>query len=97
VTALDGQLTIAATEGWGSDIVVVLPLDAPMTLAHSPGEWGLTTREFEVLTLVTQGMRNRAIAADLVISENTVKFHVANILKKVGATNRSELSALVHG
>ena len=96
VTALDGQLTIAATEGWGSDIVVVLPLDAPTMLARSPGQWGLTTREYEVLTLVTQGLRNRAIAASLVISENTVKFHVANILKKVGATNRSELGALVH-
>jgi DNA-binding CsgD family transcriptional regulator len=96
VSALDGQLTIAATEGWGSDIVVVLPLDAPTAPSHALGEWGLTAREFEVLTLVTQGLRNRAIATALVISENTVKFHVANILKKVGASNRSELGALVH-
>jgi len=95
ISALDGQLSIAATEGWGSDIVVVLPLDAPAVSAHTPGEWGLTAREFEVFTLVVQGSRNRAIAKSLVISENTVKFHVANILKKVGATNRSELAALV--
>lgn len=95
ISALDGQLSIAATEGWGSDIVVVLPLDAPAVSAHTPGEWGLTAREFEVFTLVVQGSRNRAIANSLVISENTVKFHVANILKKVGATNRSELAALV--
>jgi len=95
ISALDGQLSIAATEGWGSDIVVVLPLDAPAVSAHTPGEWGLTVREFEVFTLVVQGSRNRAIAKSLVISENTVKFHVANILKKVGATNRSELAALV--
>jgi DNA-binding CsgD family transcriptional regulator/signal transduction histidine kinase len=95
VSALDGQLSIAATAGWGSDIVVTLPLDAPVTSAHSPGEWGLTAREFEVFTLVAQGSRNRVIASTLGISENTVKFHVANILKKVGATSRAELAALV--
>lgn len=95
ITALDGQLSIDATEGWGSDIVVVLPLDVSTTPTQTPGEWGLTAREFEVFTLVVQGSRNRAIATSLVISENTVKFHVANILKKVGATNRSELAALV--
>ena len=95
ISALDGQLTIAATEGWGSDIVVVLPLDAPLTTGNTAGEWGFTAREFEVFTLVVQGLRNRAIASALSISENTVKFHVANILKKVGATNRSELASLV--
>ncbi|MBK5239496.1 MAG: helix-turn-helix transcriptional regulator, partial [Actinomycetales bacterium] len=89
-------LKIAATEGWGSDIVVVLPLDAPAASTHTAAEWGLTAREFEVFILVAQGSRNRAIAGALVISENTVKFHVANILRKVGATNRSELGALVH-
>ncbi|MBK5239573.1 MAG: helix-turn-helix transcriptional regulator [Actinomycetales bacterium] len=96
VIALDGELKIAATEGWGSDIVVVLPLDAPAASTHAAAEWGLTAREFEVFILVAQGSRNRAIAGALVISENTVKFHVANILRKVGATNRSELGALVH-
>ncbi len=95
VTALDGDLSIAATAGWGSDIVVSLPLDSPVTPTHTAAEWGLTSRELEVLTLVAQGSRNRAIASELVISENTVKFHVANILKKVGATNRSELAALI--
>jgi len=95
ISALDGQLTIAATEGWGSDIVVVLPLDAPVATGNTAGEWGFTAREFEVFNLVVQGSRNRAIATALNISENTVKFHVANILKKVGATNRSELAALV--
>jgi DNA-binding NarL/FixJ family response regulator len=49
-----------------------------------------------VLELVALGARNRAIAEKLSISENTVKFHVANLLRKVGASTRAELAALAH-
>lgn len=50
----------------------------------------LTPREFEVLGLLAQGKPNKEIAADLVISERTVKFHISAILAKLGATNRTE-------
>jgi DNA-binding NarL/FixJ family response regulator len=53
----------------------------------------LTDRELEVLTLVTAGQRNREIAAELGISENTVKFHLKNIVEKLHAQNRAELAA----
>jgi DNA-binding NarL/FixJ family response regulator len=53
----------------------------------------LTDREVEVLQLVTAGQRNREIAADLGISENTVKFHLKNIVEKLHAQNRAELAA----
>jgi DNA-binding CsgD family transcriptional regulator len=42
----------------------------------------LTIREMEVLDLVREGMRNKEIADVLYISERTVKFHVANLLRK---------------
>jgi DNA-binding NarL/FixJ family response regulator len=53
----------------------------------------LTDREVEVLRLVTAGLRNREIAAELGISENTVKFHLKNIVEKLHAQNRAELAA----
>ena len=51
----------------------------------------LSSREIEVLNLIREGASNGEISAKLFISENTVKFHVRNILKKTGCSNRTEL------
>ena len=50
----------------------------------------LTTRELEVLRLVARGHNNRQVAAELFISENTVKNHVRNILEKLQLHSRME-------
>jgi DNA-binding CsgD family transcriptional regulator len=50
----------------------------------------LTAREAEVLSLVSQGLSNRQIADQLVISQATVKFHMNSLLKKLRAGNRAE-------
>ena len=94
VAALSGSLEVEATAGWGSEMVVTLPLDAPVAALAPAAEWGLSPREQGVLELVASGARNRAIAEVLSISENTVKFHVANLLRKVGASTRAELASL---
>jgi DNA-binding CsgD family transcriptional regulator len=49
----------------------------------------LTSREREVLALMAAGARNRQIAERLVVSETTVKFHVSNISRKLGARHRA--------
>ncbi|WP_352418839.1 response regulator transcription factor [Proteiniborus sp.] len=48
----------------------------------------LTKREYEVLTLIAEGMNNREIAENLFISEKTVKNHVSNIFKKINVSDR---------
>lgn len=53
----------------------------------------LTDRELDVLQLVVAGQRNKEIAATLGISENTVKFHLRNILDKLHAQSRAEAVA----
>jgi len=53
----------------------------------------LTDRELEVLRLVTSGRRNKEIAAQLGISENTVKYHLRHILEKLHAQSRTEVAA----
>ena len=53
---------------------------------------GLTTRETEILGLAAQGMTNGRIARELWITEQTVKFHLANTYRKLGVANRTEAS-----
>jgi DNA-binding NarL/FixJ family response regulator len=55
----------------------------------APAE-GLTPRELEVLSLLAEGLSNKAIAERLGISDHTAKFHVNAILGKLGAGSRSE-------
>lgn len=54
---------------------------------------GLSAREKEVLSLVAKGSRNREIAACLFISEETVKYHLRNILNKLHLSNRAQAIA----
>ncbi len=49
-----------------------------------------TEREIELLQLVAQGMANKAIARELSISENTVKYHMKKIMQKLNVQNRTE-------
>jgi DNA-binding NarL/FixJ family response regulator len=57
---------------------------------------GLTAREVEVLRLVAAGRSNRAVAAELVLSEKTVARHVSNILTKLGLPSRSAATAYAY-
>jgi two-component system NarL family response regulator len=66
-----------------------------LTLRAEDGEDGrrLTRREMEILGLVAHGLSNKQIAAELVISQNTVKNHVRNILEKLRLRSRAEAAA----
>lgn len=57
-------------------------------------DYDLTDREKEILKLMIEGLPNNDIADKLIVSRSTVKFHVSNILSKLGATTRTEAVAM---
>jgi DNA-binding NarL/FixJ family response regulator len=63
-------------------------LVATQTAEHL-GDKALTAREIEVLLLIAEGCRNKAVAAALSISEETVKMHVKNTMAKLNANDRT--------
>ncbi len=67
-----------------------IPAEIAAHLAEHLGDESLTGRETEVLKLVGGGNRNRDIAEQLFISEETVKVHIKHIMDKLGASDRTE-------
>ena len=62
-------------------------------VGEAPEDHPLSSREQEILALVAQGLTNREVAEKSFISENTVKFHMKNILDKLHLQNRSQVVA----
>lgn len=79
---------VAACRG----LVVVAPRFADVVHGGGTEDAGpaLTPREQEVLALVAEGLPNKLIADRLGVSDNTAKFHVASLLRKLGAHSRTE-------
>jgi DNA-binding NarL/FixJ family response regulator len=96
VQALSGQLRMDVMPGWGADVFVSIPLDVQTRPSGDVSGWNLAARELEVLQHLAAGRRNRTIASTLGISENTVKFHVRNLFKKLDVGSRTEVVALAH-
>ncbi|ADB51749.1 helix-turn-helix transcriptional regulator [Conexibacter woesei] len=95
VAALGGSVSVDAVAGWGTTVTVALPL-APVESGPPNPLAVLNARELEVLAELARGGRNRQIAEALAITPHTVKFHVANILRKLGVSSRGEAAALAH-
>jgi len=69
--------------------VLIQKVNEPST----PG-LNMTGREKEILALMVEGLSNNRIAERLTINESTVKFHVSNILSKLGVSGRTEAVAM---
>ena len=81
-----GVNAVVLTPGaWAQSVGTRTATEAPSPLIEQ-----LTPREREVLTLAADGLSNREIAAELEISEHTVKFHLASVFGKLGASSRTE-------
>ena len=90
---------IAALRAAVSGLAVLSPthavalMDSPVNIdTPRSAEWiqPLTPRELQILRMLSDGLPNKSIAAELQISEHTAKFHVGQILAKLGAESRTE-------
>lgn len=90
---VDAIHAVARGEQW---IPPLLNRRAIEVLSHRPDadEASLTPREREIVLLVAEGHSNKRVAADLDIAEGTVKLHLHKAYKKLGVTNRVQLSLL---
>jgi DNA-binding NarL/FixJ family response regulator len=88
----------AALEAAAAGLIVIHPSELDTVFSATVGPSApldellepLTRREREVLQMLAAGLANKEIAARLAISDHTVKFHVASILGKLGASTRTE-------
>jgi DNA-binding NarL/FixJ family response regulator len=71
-----------------------IPPQLAAQLAEHMSDEALTTREIEVLAQIAGGNRNRDIAEQLFISEETVKVHIKHIMEKLGASDRTQAVAI---
>jgi DNA-binding NarL/FixJ family response regulator len=94
VQRLREQVQTVNAPAWGSRRAADRP--APVAPLEASALRLLTAREWEVLQFISQGYRNRDIAAALFISPTTVHKHVQNILSKLGAQNRTEAAQLIY-
>jgi LuxR family transcriptional regulator, maltose regulon positive regulatory protein len=95
---LDKALTAFERLGAGRDVATTTALLRDLSASHEPPLpdrtlSGLTRREVDVLKLVAQGLSNRQIAKRLIVSEFTVKRHMANLLAKLDLPSRSAAAA----
>jgi DNA-binding NarL/FixJ family response regulator len=68
------------------------PVAAPLAAVPAPEPCPLTNRELEILQAVAEGHTNARIGRSLWVTEQTVKFHLSNIYRKLGVANRTEAS-----
>jgi DNA-binding NarL/FixJ family response regulator len=71
-----------------------IPAELAAQLAEHMGDEALTEREIEVLQHIARGNRNRDIAKQLFISEETVKVHIKHIMEKLRASDRTQAVAI---
>jgi DNA-binding CsgD family transcriptional regulator len=99
VASLGGSVELDSAPRWGSAMSCLLPLRSLPVVPETPVAESfsqLGAREREVLELMVAGLRNRDIAERLYITVRTVKFHVSNILHKLGVQSRAEVIVLAH-
>ena len=89
--AFDHSIFLARVQAVG-----VSPTPEPERAVEDDEGAALTRREREILSLVAEGHSNRELARMLWVTEQTVKFHLSNIYRKLDVSNRTEASRWAH-
>jgi signal transduction histidine kinase/DNA-binding CsgD family transcriptional regulator len=97
-SAVGGELDVETSQGWGTRVRAWLPTTPSASTGDAQAARELIARlgerEREVLALIADGARNRDVASALQLSPHTVKAHLANIMRKLEASTRVEVSRI---
>ncbi len=93
-TVARGQVVLQTPSA--AQLLAALSLPTPASTPAQGDSSGLTERERDVLQLVVRGRNNTEIAAELFVSEATVKTHINHIFSKLGARDRAHAVILAH-
>jgi len=98
IAPMPGGIAVPQTPPPGVPVPVTDRIGGPAPGGNGGGDriGGLAPREMAVLTCMREGKSNKLIAYMLGMCENTAKAHVRNVLKKLGATNRTEAAFMAH-
>jgi DNA-binding NarL/FixJ family response regulator len=92
------DLVVAGGRWLGDDLVKTALAREAARVRASPGPIeALTSREAEVMRLVTSGLSNKQVARELALSEGTVKIHLHNVYRKLNLASRTALAAYALG
>lgn len=89
LSIMDGDVAVSP---WVADKIVKELFRQPGRLKSSQSVNELTNKEVEVIKLVATGVTNKEIASSLNISDNTVKYHLRNIMEKLHVKNRAQMA-----
>jgi DNA-binding NarL/FixJ family response regulator len=78
-------------------VALLSQADRPRVAESEPQMAGFTQRQSQILDCLQRGMANKLIAYELNMCESTVKVHIRNIMKKLNATNRTQVAYLTRG
>lgn len=81
---------------FGNEIVTRLPDFLPTANRYDYQENGINSKELEIIELVADGLSNREIAAELCLSEGTVRNYLSSILEKLGLRDRTQLAVFYY-
>lgn len=98
-TAHPDDLAAAVRQAFGQSLYFGGALVGETPPAALPDDVPLTRREREILALVAEGRSNAQLASALWVTEQTIKFHLSNVYRKLGVSNRTEAArwAQLHG
>lgn len=90
------EAVIKGQSVFGEKIVTKLPILMKQNLEFNYKSYGITKKEFDIITLVSEGLSNKEISTELFLSEGTVRNYISGILEKLNLRDRTQLAVFYY-